>query len=526
MILFFLDDYFILVLDYRKLDMNLTNILQSTVRLFPQKKAIVCKQVEFSYEQFVRRVGKLANFLKNCGIRKGKNVAVLHRNCHFFLESYFGVVHTGAALVPLNCHLSSEELSYILNDSEAELLIAERCFSKKVDEAIKALNQDIKIIWTDEDYEGFIKPASSVLPSVDVKDDDISQIYYTSGTTGRPKGVVLSHKNVFFHAQCTIDELDLNDSDVWLHAAPMFHLADAWATWAITIVGGTHILESDFDPKTICSSIEKQRVTLTNMVPTMYYRLVNFPDVEGYNYSSLRVLMSGGAPISPNLVKKIIDTFKCDYIQTYGLTETSPFLTMSILKEHLRMLPFDKQLKYKSTTGKKFKGIDLRIVNTRGEEIKSDNKEVGEIIVRGATISRGYWKLPQETKKAFKDGWLYTGDMAVIDKEGYVTIVDRKDDMIITGGENVYSIEVENVLYTHPSVLETAVIGVPNEEWGEIVKAIVVLKDKKKASEKDIIDFCKNRLAAYKVPKQVEFRDCLPKLGSGKICKKDLKKNS
>jgi acyl-CoA synthetase (AMP-forming)/AMP-acid ligase II len=301
-------------------------------------------------------------------------------------------------------------------------------------------------------------------------------------------------------------------------------LADAWATWAITLVGGSHILESEFKPKTTCEYIEKQRVTLTNLIPTMYHRLVNYPLVNKYDYSSLRVLMSGGAPISPNLVRRIIETFKCDYIQTYGMTETSPFLTMSILKEHLHSLSYEEQLKYKSTTGRKFKGVELKVINEKGEKIKTNNREVGEIIVRGDSITKGYWKLPQETKKVFKNGWLYTGDMAAIDREGYLTIVDRKDDMIITGGENVYSIEVENVLYTHPAVLEAAVIGVPDEEWGEIVKAIIVLRDGEKASEKGILTFCKERIAVYKVPKSVEFQACLPKLGSGKICKKMLKK--
>jgi len=360
--------------------------------------------------------------------------------------------------------------------------------------------------------------------SVEIKDEDIAQIYYTSGTTGRSKGAILSHKNVYSHAQSTITELSLKNSDVWLHAAPLFHLADAWATWAITMAGGTHVLVSDFDPKSVCNTIANQKVTLTNLIPTMYYRLVNYPDVNKYDYSSLRVLLSGGAPISPNLVKRIIDTFKCDYVQTYGMTETSPFLTMSILKDHLQSLPFEEQLKYKSTTGRKFKGVELKVVNNKGKQVKADNREVGEIIVKGDSISKGYWKMPDETKNAFKNGWLFTGDMAVIDKEGYVTIVDRKDDMIITGGENVYSIEVENALYTHPAVLEAVVIGVPDEEWGEIVKAFVVLKDGKKTSEKEIISFLKGRIAAYKVPKKVEFQDCLPKLGSGKICKKMLKK--
>jgi len=503
--------------------MNLINILPQAIRLYPEKKAVVCKEKELTYKQFGFRVGKLANALIKLGISKNSNVAVLHKNCHYYLESYFGVMQNGATLVPLNHYLTANELAFILKDSESELLIADNIFSKKVDEATNEIKKDFRTIWTGEDYESFIDTMDSTIPLLDIEEGDLAQIYYTSGTTGRSKGVVLSHKNVYSHALCTIDELSLNETDVWLHASPLFHLADAWATWAITIVGGTHVLVNDFDPKTICECIEKQRVTLTNLVPTMYYRLVNYPNIDNYDYSSLRLLMSGGAPISPSLVEKIIDTFKCDYIQTYGMTETSPFLTMSILKDYLQSLPYKEQLKYKSTTGRKFKGIELRVINENNEDVKNNNKEVGEIIVKGDSITKGYWKLPKETEKVFKNGWLYTGDMAVINKDGYVNIVDRKNDMIITGGENVYSIEVENVLYTHPAVLETAVIGVPDEEWGEKVKAIIVLKDGKKTTESDIIKFCKERISAYKVPKFVEFRKCLPKLGSGKICKKSLK---
>ena len=503
--------------------MNLTNILSETVRLHNGKKAVICKDKEFTYKQFSSRVRKLANTLTKFDISKGDKVAILHKNCHYFLETYFGTMQIGTVLVPLNHYLSAEELAYIIKDSESKIIIANVDFTKKVNNSLDILKNDVKIIYTNKDYENFINTADSILPKIDVKNDDAAQIYYTSGTTGKSKGVVLSYKNVYSHALCTIDELKLKDTDVWLHAAPLFHLADAWATWAITIVGGKHILLSDFDPKTVCQTIEKQGVTLTNLVPTMYYRLVNYKDVNKYDYSSLRVLMSGGAPISHNLVRKIIETFKCDYIQTYGMTETSPFLTMSILKHHLRSLPFEEQLKYKSTTGRKFKGVELKVVNEKGEEVKTNNKEVGEIIVKGDSITKGYWKLPEETKKVFKNGWLFTGDMAVIDEEGYVTIVDRIEDMILTGGEKVYSIEVENALYTHPAILEAAVIGVPDEEWGEKVKAFVVLKNGKKATENEIIEFCKKKIAAYKVPKQVEFLDSLPKLGSGKICKKMLK---
>jgi acyl-CoA synthetase (AMP-forming)/AMP-acid ligase II len=506
--------------------MNLTKILPQVVKLYPENIAIICKDKEFTYEQFVNRVGKLANSLLELGIAKGQKVAVIHKNCHYFLESYFGIMQIGAVLVPLNHYLSVDELVFILKNSETELLIINSNFSKKVYEACEKIGNDIKTIQTGDKYEDFIDSSASTLPSSNIEEEDIAQIYYTSGTTGRQKGAVLSHKNVYSHAKSAISELSLKDNDVWLHAAPLFHLADAWATWAITMVGGSHIILSDFDPKTVCKSIEEQKVTITNLIPTMYYRLVNFSDVNKYDYSSLRVLMSGGAPISPNLVKMIIETFKCDYIQTYGMTETSPFLTMSILKDHLHSLPYEEQLKYKITTGRKFKGVELKVVNEKGEQVKANNRDVGEIIVKGDTITKGYWKIPQETKKTIKNSWLYTGDMAVINKEGYLTIVDRKDDIIITGGENVYSIEVENVLYTHTAVLEAAVIGVPDDEWGEIVKAIVVLKDGGKVTEKEIKDFVKGRVAEYKVPKIVEFQEGLPKLGSGKICKKMLKEKT
>jgi acyl-CoA synthetase (AMP-forming)/AMP-acid ligase II len=255
----------------------------------------------------------------------------------------------------------------------------------------------------------------------------------------------------------------------------------------------------------------------------MYYRLVNYPKVTNYDYSSLRVLLSGGASISLDLICKIIEIFNCDYIQTYGMTETSPFLTMSILNNHLCSLPYNQQLKYKSTTGREFLGVKLKVVNNKGNEVKNNNIDFGEIIVKGDTVFNGYWKLPKETKKVFRNGWFYTGDMAVINEEGYVTIVDRKKDMIITGGENVFSIEVENILYSHPSVLDAAVIGVPDLEWGEIVKAFIVLKKEEHVTESEIIKYCKGKIANYKIPKSIVILENLPKLGSGKISKKILR---
>jgi len=247
--------------------------------------------------------------------------------------------------------------------------------------------------------------------------------------------------------------------------------------------------------------------------------------VDRYDYSSLRLLLSGGAPTAERLVGRIMETFGCDYAQTYGMTETSPYLTVSTLKDALRGLSHKEQMRFRATTGREFITIELRVVNGEGEDVKPDGREVGEIIVRGDSVTREYWNLPEVTQEAIKDGWLYTGDMAVIDEEGYVTIVDRKRDMIITGGENVYSVEVENVLYSHPAILEAAVIGVPDEKWGEAVTAIVVLKKGIEAGEEEIIQFCKERMAHFKAPKSVDFVPALPTTGSGKIAKSVLRQD-
>jgi len=313
------------------------------------------------------------------------------------------------------------------------------------------------------------------------------------------------------------------NSDHWFHVAPLFHLADAWATFAITWVGGKHVILPAFEPARVLRLIREERISITNLIPTMLNMMVNHPEVHRYDYSSLRVLLSGGAPIAPEVVRKIVETFRCDYIQTYGMTETSPYLTMSILKDHLKALPWEEQLRFKSKTGREFINVSLRVVDERGNDVAGDEKQVGEIIVRGDTVTPGYWDLPDETGKAIRHGWLHTGDLAVMDREGYVTIVDRKKDMILTGGENVYSTEVENVLYMHPDVLEAAVIGVPDAHWGEAVKAFVVRKDGRSVGGDDIIAFCKTHLAHYKAPKSIDFLKALPRTGSGKIYKKGLR---
>ncbi|MEJ2024367.1 MAG: AMP-binding protein, partial [Deltaproteobacteria bacterium] len=233
-------------------------------------------------------------------------------------------------------------------------------------------------------------------------------------------------------------------------------------------------------------------------------------------------MLSGGAPIAPEVVRKIMEAFGCDYVQTYGMTETSPYLTMSLLKDSIKSRPEEEQFRFKAATGRPVLFVDLKVVNDDGREVAWDGKDVGEIIVRGESVTPGYWHLPEETEKSIRNGWLYTGDLAVVDAEGYVNIVDRKKDMIVTGGENVYSTEVENILYAHPAVLEAAVIGIPHEKWGEAVHACVVLKQGISVSHGELIAFCKKELAHYKAPKTIEFLTALPRTGSGKIYKKGL----
>ncbi len=514
--------------------MPLNELLPKAVRLYPEKEAVVCGELRMTYVDFAARVWRLAWGLRNLGLGKNDRIAVLHENTHEYLEAYFAAAHLGIILVSLNHRLSKKELAGILSDSESRLLIAQGVFYDKAEDLPQSVSTLEKIIWTRGDadllngdaikYEAMLENyPDQPPPGPAIHDDDVAHLYYTSGTTGRPKGVMLTHKNVKSHALGTIAELHLTDQDRWFHVAPLFHLADAWATFALTWVGGKHVLLPSFDALSVCRLIQEEKITLTNLIPTMLNMMVNHSEVGKFDYSSLRVVLSGGAPIAPETVRKIVDAFGCDYIQTYGMTETSPYLTLSILKDHLKTLSPEEQLTFKAKTGREFIGVSLRVVDEKGNDVAMDEKQVGEIIVKGDTVTPGYWRLPDETAEAIRDGWLYTGDLAVMDAERYVNIVDRKKDMILTGGENVYSSEVENVLYTHPHVLEAAVIGVPDAHWGEAVKACVVLKDGCSATEEEIIAYCRKDLAGYKTPKSVDFLEALPKTGSGKIFKKGLR---
>jgi fatty-acyl-CoA synthase len=516
----------------------LTEVLRKAVRLYPRQRAVVCGERSWTYSQFGERVNRLSQALLSLGVGKGDRVAILHRNCHRYLECYFGVMQIGAALVPMNYRLIPSDWVSTIEDSGTCLIVVEDLFREQLESVTDSMSESVSVVWSpgepassgterpQHEYELLLRTSSpEPPPTADIDPEDVAQIYYTTGTKGQGKGVVLTHRNVYMHALGTIAEFKFDDRDVWIHAAPMFHLADSWATWPITWIGGTHVMLPEFRERSVLEAIEAEGVTTTSLVTPMLNALVNCPQVDEYDHSSLRLLLSGGSPVARRLMERAMETFGCEVVQIYGMTETSPTLTISTLKDHLRALSPEEQMRFRASTGREFITVELRVVDEYGRDVRPDGQQVGEIIVRGDSVMKEYWNLPQLTEQVFEDGWLHTGDLAVIDEEGYVTIVDRKRDMILTGGEKVYSVEVENVLYSHPAVLEAAVIGAPDEERGEAVKAVIVLREGEEATEEELIRFCEERMAQFKAPRSVDFVSSLPRTGSAKIAKVVLRED-
>lgn len=502
--------------------MALFNFLKNTAGNRPKAEAMVCGEKvcgkkSWTWEQTHARVLGLAAWLRGGGVRKGSRVAILSSNCHLFFESYFAAAALGVILVPLNTRLHPEEWSRILKHCGAKLLLTHKPLPKSVRSFLPASLKVVSLGSLDLDAGN-----SPMLRLPKVRPDDPAQIYYTSGTTGPPKGVVLTHTNVMSHAEATVKELGISEKDSWLHAAPMFHLADAWAVFAVTLAGGRHVFLKDFLPAKALALLSEE-TTITNLVPTMLNLLVHHPSSRKRRYPRLRLLMSGGAPIAPQLVKRVTETFKTKYVQTYGLTETSPYLTFSLLKPHLEKLSAKARFGYMASTGKPARGVEVKVVDEKKQRVKNDGKSVGEIICRGARVTPGYYKNPKATREAFRKGWFLTGDLATVDSEGYLRIVDRKKDVVLTGGETVYCVGVESILAAHPSVFEAAVFGVPDDAWGEAVTAAVVLRSGKKVSAGQLKKYCRRHMAAFETPKQFFFLKELPKTGSGKVLKKELR---
>jgi len=501
---------------------------------YPAKTAIVCGEQRLTYAQFAGRAARLAGALKKLGIQRGERVAFLSGNCHRLLEAYYGVLEAGAVLLPLNIRLAPQELAYILNDAEAKVLFFENQFLSLVESFREQLQSVQSFLLLDskppakwasaQNYDALLadsEPYQADIMKVD--ENALGELFYTSGTSANPKGVMLTHRNIYLHALGAALNFSTASDSVELHTIPLFH-ANGWGVaHSLTFVGGTHVMMQKFDPPEVFRLIERERVHSCSLVPTMATALVNCPERAKYDLSSLKRITIGGAASSPTLVREVEEKVGCTCFSGYGLTETAPVLTTSRMKDGVKW-GGQERFEGQARTGFAIPGVEIRVVDSEDHDVPHDGKSIGEIIARSDGVMAGYWKQPEATSAVIRDGWFHTGDMATIDENNYVLIVDRKKDIIVSGGENISSLEVEKALLAHSSVYEVAVIPVPDQRWGEAPKALVVLKPGAQASEGELLEFCRGRLARYKCPRSVEFLDALPKTGTGKILKKELRK--
>jgi acyl-CoA synthetase (AMP-forming)/AMP-acid ligase II len=501
---------------------------------FPRKTAVVCGDQRFTYAQFAERAYRFAGSLRDRGIQSGDRIAFLSVNCHRLLEAYYGVVGAGAVLLPLNFRLAPDELAYILNDSGASAVFLQREFVPLVESFRQGLATVKQFVLLDdapdanwmarENYDAMLAAAKPYVPEIMQFDENsLAELFYTSGTSAHPKGVMLTHRNIYLHGLSVCVNFSERADSIELHTIPLFH-ANGWgAAHSVTFVGGTHVMM----PKFICSEvfrlIQQERVTSLSLVPIMATALVNAPDRANYDVSSLEWISIGGAASSPTLIRQVEEKIGCECFAGYGLTETAPVLSTARPKPGLE-LEGDERFVYQAMTGYAIPGVEVRVVDVEGNDVPRDGKTMGEVIARADGVMAGYWKQPEATEEVMRGGWLHTGDVAVMNENGSFLIVDRKKDMILSGAENISSLEVEKVIVANPAVYEVAVIPVPDEKWGEVPKALVVLKPDAKLSEAELIEFCRAHLAHYKCPRSVEFVAALPKTATGKILKKDLRR--
>jgi fatty-acyl-CoA synthase len=501
---------------------------------YPRRTAIVCGEERFTYAEFAERAGKLAGALRMAGVQPGDRVAFLSTNCHRLLEAYYGVVEAGAVLLPLNIRLAPDELAYILNDAGARVLFLQKHFSELV-ESFRSKLASVKAFYsldggtyedglTKENYEALLSDATPFRADImDIDENALAELFYTSGTSAEPKGVMLTHRNIYLHALNSCLSLHTETDSVELHTVPLFH-ANGWGVaHFLTLLGGKHVMVQRFDPVEVFRLIEKERVQFFSLVPAMATALVNCPERKKYDLSSLRRINIGGAASSPTLVREVEEKLGCTCFSGYGLTETAPVLTISPMKPGI-CWEGEQRFVGQAMTGYAIPGGELRVVDSNDQDVPRDGKSIGEIIARSDGVMKGYWQQPDATAEALRGGWFHTGDMATWNKDGYLLIVDRKKDIIVSGGENISSLEVEKALLSHPAVLEVAVVPVPDEKWGEVPKALVVLKPNMQASEIELIEHCRLHLAHYKCPRSIEYLESLPRTGTGKVLKRELRK--
>ena len=505
--------------------MHLTQGLKRNAQIYADTLATHDGERSQTWRECEDRVARIAGGLRRMGVSDGERVAVLALNSDHYFEYFFAVPWAGGVFVPINICLAPPEIAYWLNDSGSEILFVDDNFL----DAVKALDGMLETVrefvyMGDGATPAGMRNLESLLedpiPDAERGYEDLAGLFYTGGTTGRSKGVMLSHRNLVSNSYHIIPSMFYRPGMRYLHAPPMFHIADGLAVFGVTMVGGSHIFISGFTPDACLNAIEQYRVTDTLLVPTMMNMLVNHPDVENRDLSSLESIVYGASPMPEAVVRRALDVIPgVKFTHAYGQTECAPLSTCNGPEAHVLEGP--KAGLFKSA-GRSVLGVEVRILDDDDNEVLTG--EVGQVCVRGPNVMLGYWKLPELTAETLRRGWMHSGDGGYMDENGYVYIVDRMKDMIITGGENVYSAEVENTLHQHSAVAEAAVIGVPDEKWGERVHAIVRLRDGARLNEAALIAHCHTLIAGFKCPRSISFQDePLPLSGAGKILKTTLR---
>ncbi len=505
--------------------MQLTQALTRAVQTRGRSTATIYAERKRTYAELGDRVPRFAAALRALGLKRGDRIGVLALNSDNSVELFFSAAWAGLVIVPLNTRWAVPENIYTLDDAQCEALIIDDVFVAQLRELQRGHPMKHVIHMGDgaapaglHSYEAMI---ASSAPMADEcgSNDELCGIYYTGGTTGNPKGVMLSHTNLVSASVNWIATLHFSEDTVYLHSAGLFHLAGTSPAMALTLAGGTHVCLPKFDAKLAFEAIQRHRINYCLFVPTMVNMMVNHPEFADYDLTSVRYCEYGASPMPDAVLAAAMEKLPTwEFIQGYGMTESAALTVSLPWRYHFESegMPSKRQ-----AAGRAAYGVDVRIVDDDGRELPRG--ETGEIAVRGAQVMLGYWRKPEATTAALRNGWLHTGDAARMDEDGFVFIVDRVKDMIISGGENIYSREVENAAHRHPAVRECAVIGIPSTDWGESVHAVIALKDGQQATPQQIIDHCRTLIAGYKCPRSVEFRDALPLSGAGKIMKNVLR---
>ncbi len=505
---------------------TMTSALMRTERLYGNRLAIIDSEANYSWKEHIQRVKKLSGGLKDLGITKGACYGIIGPNSFRYTELIHAGYWLGAIPVPINHRLAPPEILHILKDANIKYLalgedylnltdneLLEPWESKRIVIGPKSPDDKIPAI------DAIIETGSAVSPN-DPNENDLAILLYTGGTTGRSKGVQLTHRNVCSNGYQVINAMNIVKEDIYLHVAPQFHAADLLSS-GFTMNGAAHSYVPVFSPKAVLKAIQDYKVTQAMMAPTMIIMILEEPTFDDYNISSYRNLFYGSSPMAAEWVEKAIERFSNAGVQQgYGLTETSPILTTFDADDHQQAVE-SGNIDILRAAGRPLIGIDLKIFDN--DDIEVPTGEAGEVCVRGPNVTPGYLNQPDENKKAFKNGWFHTGDIGRVDENGILFLMDRKKDMIVSGGENIYTSEVEAALYKHPDVFECAVIGVPDYKYGEALLAVIVSVPGKKLEEEVIIEHCRKLIAGFKIPRQIDFVDELPKSAMAKILKNELR---